>query len=815
LAAVSLLVFVWSESHRNIAGLPVSQPWEWLRDSDKLFPTLTISSMVIRFAVTAQTGILVAVLASLLLRGDACPLDELPQVLMMRASRVFDPTEIVQSLWSSQKRFWVTFEFLAAVAMTLSVLAIQATSTLLASDLELAELPWTARTANVSFDFLSPPQDPPESLVSHRYITDQPGSVSDPWRSRMAAHPAFAEYAEPPATGNDFVDTGVSARAFLPFADVGRRESIIDFAGPARVLEAQVVCVRPRADVIVTITFDDVNSINNVNRFLNRVTNRTTSTRNLTFADIPANLTRNDKDSDLIFGRLSIAGDFGWDRQLPMLVLPEGTYLGQRIDQCAIPNHSNVTTAKMVRQEQPLPQEAPMSLCRIQEEYQNLTFQKAAVRSLLGQDWRGFNSSSIQDREVLAPVTFLVVRGGADPALWRPFLVSNASAVNITENGGLAFSRRLSGLNSSNTTGDGSWTILRAPGIPAAAGGGGPEIRVSMCFTSNTIKARNITMKARAPRVPEPALSLDMTTGRWNISTLAALLARRNNNVTYNTPGAPLELQPLADWRASNIPNEFIEFNNCTVSCGPGEMEKARKQGGEKYCEVCYTDDLLPKVPEGSWQHREFEMQTTLSGFDSAYLCSFCGADAGLVRAPAMYQSSPPASDEQYRIHRAHTALFQALMDETRGNVAVALQGLFTTLLQSVYYEYAPSLSMAAPATFVSSESVRVPVRWRGLGIVLGVLILHTVAAVTTLVVFWYGGAGAGGRGDAFLGEKWQMFAQAQRSRVMGSILGGVELSRDGEMAERIIRSEGRVVVGLGGSKDGLPYVRRKWGSEN
>lgn len=115
LAAVCLLVFLWIQSHRNIAGQPVSKLWEALRSPDRLLTTLTVLPMVIRFAITAQTGILTAVLASLVLRRYLCPLDELPHMLMMRASRAFDPSEITYNLWNSRRRFWASFEFLVSV----------------------------------------------------------------------------------------------------------------------------------------------------------------------------------------------------------------------------------------------------------------------------------------------------------------------------------------------------------------------------------------------------------------------------------------------------------------------------------------------------------------------------------------------------------------------------------------------------------------------------------------------------------------------------------------------------------------------------
>lgn len=667
----------------------------------------------------------------------------------------------------------------------MTALAIHATSTLLTTDLGFAQLPLAPRVADVPFNFLATPRDPEGSLVSHRYMTDQPGSVSDPWRSRMPTYPTFAEYAEPPLLGLGFVDTGFSARAFLPYAEARVRESIIDFSGPSRVLEAQVVCVQPQADAIVTLAFDDANSVNNAERFLRRQGRPVGPGEigNLTVSDLPQNFTRNDEDSGLIFGRLSVSGDFGWDRPLPMLALPEGgAYRGRRIDECAIPNPASLIAGKMVhRPDRRLPEsEVPLSLCRMQEEYQNITFQTASVKSFLGPDWGELHSDSAS-----VPLTFLVARGDADPALWRSFLISNQSKLNISENGGFSFSRPLRGL----PAGNGTWTILEAPDR-------GPSLGVALCFTSNRVGVRNISMRAGAPRVPEPALAVDVTTNRWNISTLANLLGARVPR-RYDLHGSPLQLLPPANWTTPNIHNEFRQFKNCTARCGPGEIAQELSRGNRRKCIICENPDLNPTIPAGSWEHAEFESSAAFpETFDSVYLCSFCGADAGLVQAPSLYRESPPASDARYRVHRAHAALFQGLMRGTAGNLAVALQGVFTTVLQSVYYEYAPSLSMAASATSVATEAMRVPVRWSGLGAVLGIVAVYMVMVAVILAAFWSGDVTS-----AYLGEKWQAFAQTKRESVVDGILGGVKTERDGDVARIVLRTRGRVLYGMLGAE--------------
>lgn len=112
ITTTAVLIFLWSESHRSIAGGSVSGLWQTLRDPGRLFVTLTVSAMIIRIAIAAQTGILTTILASILLRRYLVPLEKAPGILMMRATRSFDPGSILSSL--GYKRYWGKVEFLVA-----------------------------------------------------------------------------------------------------------------------------------------------------------------------------------------------------------------------------------------------------------------------------------------------------------------------------------------------------------------------------------------------------------------------------------------------------------------------------------------------------------------------------------------------------------------------------------------------------------------------------------------------------------------------------------------------------------------------------
>lgn len=64
--------------------------------------------------------------------------------------------------------------------------------------------------------------------------------------------------------------------------------------------------------------------------------------------------------------------------------------------------------------------------------------------------------------------------------------------------------------------------------------------------------------------------------------------------------------------------------------------------------------------------------------------------------------------------HRNHVGLFQDVMAHTGGNAALALQALFTTLMQTVYYDYLPEFDASDNVTLLFTQSAVIPRRWVG-----------------------------------------------------------------------------------------------------
>ncbi|KAH8895484.1 hypothetical protein GQ53DRAFT_839090 [Thozetella sp. PMI_491] len=123
-----------------------------------------------------------------------------------------------------------------------TTLGLQFTSTVLVSDLSTGPLAGSAQSnvTSVAMSFQN------VNLTALRLVGQTPYFAVNP-----SSFPTFAEYQEDASMigpGSDDVvrDTGLTYRAFIPFGDESARTSIQQYSGAATVLDARVVCVRPK-----------------------------------------------------------------------------------------------------------------------------------------------------------------------------------------------------------------------------------------------------------------------------------------------------------------------------------------------------------------------------------------------------------------------------------------------------------------------------------------------------------------------------------------------------------------------------------------
>ncbi|KAI8941765.1 hypothetical protein NX059_002968 [Plenodomus lindquistii] len=219
-AFVGYISFLWFAADDNAT-------WKNVALAGWTTRSIAIAAVVLRTAITAQSGIACSMIASILLEGPGVALPELATVSIMRAAAPA-PYTLFGHIYAGTKftSWWATS--LAAV-LTITTLFLQFTSTVLLSDVG---------TGLVTAHLAPYPIHIPSVLQVF-------GDFK--WNVGVRQYPAFAEYVEGMvANGSSGIsDTGLTLRAFLPIDGQGNRSSIHNYNGPATVIDSRVVCVRP------------------------------------------------------------------------------------------------------------------------------------------------------------------------------------------------------------------------------------------------------------------------------------------------------------------------------------------------------------------------------------------------------------------------------------------------------------------------------------------------------------------------------------------------------------------------------------------
>jgi hypothetical protein len=137
-----------------------------------------------------------------------------------------------------------------------------------------------------------------------------------------------------------------------------------------------------------------------------------------------------------------------------------------------------------------------------------------------------------------------------------------------------------------------------------------------------------------------------------------------------------------------------------------------------------------------------------------------------------------PRGDSQFSVHRKHAAVFQDIIQK-HGNPAVAVQTIFTILLQMAYYDFLSEYDVSAPVSYQMSTSLNIPIHWKAFGAVLGLLGLHAALIFTAVRMFLT-------RTEmSLLGNAWQAVSQVV-SADTANVLHNGATTTDQEVKEAI-----------------------------
>jgi hypothetical protein len=197
----------------------------------------------------------------------------------------------------------------------------------------------------------------------------------------------------------------------------------------------------------------------------------------------------------------------------------------------------------------------------------------------------------------------------------------------------------------------------------------------------------------------------------------------------------------------------------------------------------------------------------TLVRTDFAYLYAFlyniATDDMDAVGSTTMFSEGAPP---QYSVHRSHAVIFQDILKKT-GNPALALQTIWTVLMQMAYYDFYYEYDATAEAVYKVSSFYVIPCRWRAFGCILGLLGLHFVLIFIAIRLFLL-------RTEmSLLGNAWQAISQVVSTDTANVVHHGAtatdgEVKTSGMAAGRI-----RITKSLASGRTEAIAVRERHGA--
>ncbi|CZR49873.1 uncharacterized protein FPRO_16080 [Fusarium proliferatum ET1] len=229
--AVVFLTWLWFEDRK-------SETWRGLMLSGRATQSITLMSVLIRWAIGTLAAITTSMAASIALELHGVPMSAIAEVSIARFTNS-GPQSLKKMLPGTTFRPWLRILMICLFAL---VGASQFASTLLVSDLQELSILSLKKNMTYGFNF---------GVVNDSTAPDlRPLPIRRDdlqyWNRAPYQSETFAEYSEPGESSEELDDTGTVLRAFLPISTKAQRESIQSFNGIARVIDTRVICVRPR-----------------------------------------------------------------------------------------------------------------------------------------------------------------------------------------------------------------------------------------------------------------------------------------------------------------------------------------------------------------------------------------------------------------------------------------------------------------------------------------------------------------------------------------------------------------------------------------
>ncbi|KAI0021386.1 hypothetical protein F4780DRAFT_287448 [Xylariomycetidae sp. FL0641] len=202
--------------------------------------TVTLNSVIIRFAIGTQAATTISMLAALALESSTrhgVYLREAPAMSIARYAKT-EPISALRLFWSGSSRKCNWLFAVVMVSACTSVLS-QFTSTLLLKDLGIGPITDFSQVSSANTGFGM-------DTWLHNNMTTMLRQSLNYWASSPVGFASFAEWSSKPKVESYSTrDTGRNLRAFLPIVSQETRTSTTSYQGMADVFDTRVFCSRP------------------------------------------------------------------------------------------------------------------------------------------------------------------------------------------------------------------------------------------------------------------------------------------------------------------------------------------------------------------------------------------------------------------------------------------------------------------------------------------------------------------------------------------------------------------------------------------
>jgi hypothetical protein len=235
MASITFLSFLWWSSNTGLV-------WRLIMLNDWATRSVTLTSLVIRLAVSTQATLAVSMLAALVLERTrrGVLLRNFVALSIMRYVNT-GPLTSMPYLFEGNDSFGGLPLLALALVLTLTTTLSHFTSTILLSDINRGQvIGFTSeQTMPIGFDWSTQEQTLGPTQAYN------PNGASNYWSTTPLLFPPFAEYAGPTNSQKHIADTGSVLRALLPLPSDTSRLSVHNYTGTAMTWDARVACFAP------------------------------------------------------------------------------------------------------------------------------------------------------------------------------------------------------------------------------------------------------------------------------------------------------------------------------------------------------------------------------------------------------------------------------------------------------------------------------------------------------------------------------------------------------------------------------------------